>query len=233
MNAFSQRPRLHPMLWAAGLSVTAFSLVGIVAITGLLPQAHGTMAESEAPFAAKVADAPAADTAVTAPTATAKAKPAVKPQHVVAHRAPRTAPQIKVASNEPYIEAHEDATGLDMYGAHRAAPVCADCGRIESVQAVTRPGEANGLGAIAGGVVGGLLGHNIGNGHGRDLATIAAIAGGAYAGHEIEKSQRATTVYDVTVRMDDGSRRTLTENDSAWRVGDPVRVNSDGTLALR
>lgn len=40
------------------------------------------------------------------------------------------------------------------------------------------------VGAIVGGVAGGVIGSNIGAGRGRDLATVAGVAGGAYAGHE-------------------------------------------------
>jgi outer membrane lipoprotein SlyB len=43
------------------------------------------------------------------------------------------------------------------------------------------------------------------------------------AGHEIEKRQRATTVYQVKVRMDDGSTRTITQS-TAPTVGQKVTV---------
>lgn len=40
------------------------------------------------------------------------------------------------------------------------------------------------VGAVVGGLAGGIVGSNIGAGRGRDLATVAGVAGGAYAGHE-------------------------------------------------
>lgn len=40
------------------------------------------------------------------------------------------------------------------------------------------------VGAIVGGLAGGVVGSNIGAGRGRDLATVAGVAGGAYAGHQ-------------------------------------------------
>lgn len=242
MTVATQRPRLHPMLWAAGLSVTAFSLVGIAAVTGVLPQRDVAPAAEPAPVAAQAAEPsvaqPAPPQAPVATTVTASPKPAV-----LRKAAPRAdSPLRKVAhrsSDEPYIAAHRDPA-IDVYevprqeaAESRPAPVCADCGVVESVQAVSQAGEANGLGAVAGGVVGGLLGRNIGKGRGRDLATIAAIAGGAYAGHQIEKSQRTTTVYDVSVRMADGSSRLVNDRSGAWRVGDEVRIRDDGTLAVR
>ncbi|HEX7324876.1 MAG TPA: glycine zipper 2TM domain-containing protein [Rhodanobacteraceae bacterium] len=42
-------------------------------------------------------------------------------------------------------------------------------------------------GAVVGGVLGALAGHLIGGGRGRTLATVAGAAGGAFAGHEIQK----------------------------------------------
>lgn len=45
-------------------------------------------------------------------------------------------------------------------------------------------------GAVIGGLVGGLLGHQIGGGRGRTLATVAGAAGGAFAGHEIQKNHQ-------------------------------------------
>ncbi|HEY9545360.1 MAG TPA: glycine zipper 2TM domain-containing protein [Solimonas sp.] len=44
-------------------------------------------------------------------------------------------------------------------------------------------------GTILGGVAGGVLGHQIGGGHGKDVATVAGAAGGAYAGNRIAKSK--------------------------------------------
>jgi uncharacterized protein YcfJ len=51
---------------------------------------------------------------------------------------------------------------------------------IEREQVVQEPSRSNVPGAIAGAVIGGILGHQIGDGRGKDLATVGgAIAGGA------------------------------------------------------
>lgn len=107
--------------------------------------------------------------------------------------------------------------------AQRAAATCTTCGVIESVQAVKRKGEATGMGAVAGGVAGAVLGHQVGKGHGRDAMTVIGAVGGGVAGHEIEKQARATTVYEVRVRMEDGSVRTL-ERSAPPPVGQRVRM---------
>jgi outer membrane lipoprotein SlyB len=94
---------------------------------------------------------------------------------------------------------------------------------VESVREVTDPGEAKGVGAVAGGVVGGVLGNKLGKGKG--LVTILGAAGGAFAGHQIEKHARGTKHWEVAVRLDDGSQRTLSsETEPVWHAGDRVRL---------
>ncbi|MFA6262583.1 MAG: glycine zipper 2TM domain-containing protein, partial [Bacteroidia bacterium] len=85
-------------------------------------------------------------------------------------------------------------------------------------------GEGTGIGAVAGGVLGGVLGHQVGGGDGKKLATVVGAVGGGLAGNEIEKRQRATTVYQVKVRMADGSLHTVTQAQSL-AVGQKVQVD--------
>ncbi|TFW30959.1 glycine zipper 2TM domain-containing protein, partial [Duganella callida] len=74
-------------------------------------------------------------------------------------------------------------------------------------------------------VLGGLLGNQVGSGHGRQLATVAGAVGGAVAGNQIEGNMKKSTTWDVTVRMDNGTRRTFhLSHQPEWRSGDPVRV---------
>ena len=91
-----------------------------------------------------------------------------------------------------------------------AAPVCTTCGRVESVRAVEQAAPATGVGAVAGGVLGGVLGNQIGKGSGRTAATVLGAVGGGYVGHKVEQRARTTTVYQMRVRMDDGSVRNFT-----------------------
>lgn len=106
------------------------------------------------------------------------------------------------------------------------AEVCRECGVVESVQAVTRKGEASGLGAVAGGVIGAAVGNQMGKGNGRDAMTVIGAVGGGVAGHEIEKRAKSTTVHVVKVRMDDGSLRTI-EQAAAARAGERVIVEGN------
>jgi len=109
--------------------------------------------------------------------------------------------------------------------APEAAALCKECGTVTNVRTVKKEGEASGVGAVAGGVIGGVLGHQLGAGRGRDVATVAGAAGGAYAGHTIEKNQKATTSYVVSVKMEDGAERTFTYSQpTSYKVGDKVKI---------
>jgi outer membrane lipoprotein SlyB len=93
----------------------------------------------------------------------------------------------------------------------QAPAVCHSCGVVESVQTVRQEGPAQGIGAVAGGVLGGVLGNQVGGGTGRKVATVLGAVGGGFAGHEIEKRVRSETVYEVRVRMEDGSVRRFSQ----------------------
>lgn len=114
-----------------------------------------------------------------------------------------------------------------------AAAPCAECGVVESIRAAEVKIQGSGVGAVAGGVTGGVIGNQIGGGSGRVIATVVGAAGGAYVGNEIERNVKKSTVYQVTVRMEDGSSRTVTESvPPAFGVGEKVRI-VDGRLTAR
>ena len=114
-----------------------------------------------------------------------------------------------------------------MAQARPAAPVCASCGHVESVQALEQAAPATGLGAVAGGVLGGVLGNQVGKGSGRTAATVLGAVGGGYVGHTVEQRTRTQTVYEVRVRMDDGSVRRFTRAQPVPE-GAPVRLQRKG-----
>lgn len=96
-----------------------------------------------------------------------------------------------------------------------AAP-CAHCGVVESVVPVERHRAPQGIagtgvtpGMAIGGVVGGVLGNQLGGGSGRAATTVLGAAGGAYAGHYIEKNQGRIKAYVMRIRMQDGRLRTV------------------------
>ena len=110
---------------------------------------------------------------------------------------------------------------------------CANCGVIEAVTAIRVPGQGTGVGAVAGGVTGAAAGSQLGRGNGRTALGLLGAVGGAYAGHAIERNVRSDTSYRVTVRMDDGTKRTVHASSApVFGVGEKVRV-VNGTIAAR
>jgi len=59
----------------------------------------------------------------------------------------------------------------------------------------------------------------------------AEPANGGMAGHEVEKRVRSETVYEVRVRMDNGTTRTITQH-SAPAQGSRVTVDNNGVHAM-
>jgi outer membrane lipoprotein SlyB len=180
--------------------------------------------------------------------------PARSADGVVAANTPRTSqasattpvpsPAVNATGNAPVVTSGQPSGAMGTPQPVPAAPVvqaapapvvaqaparavCANCGTIEAVTPITRPGKgASGVGTVAGGVLGGVLGRQVGSGTGRDLATVVGAVGGAVAGNAVEKNIKKETVYSVRVQMEDGSTRTI-EQATAPAVGAKVRV--DGT----
>ena len=89
----------------------------------------------------------------------------------------------------------------------------------------TAAAQGNGVGAVIGGVVGGALGNTLGKGSGKVGATVLGAIGGGLIGNSIEKSQRHTKSYIVSIRMDDGSSRQMTTQSAPrFGVGDKIDV---------
>lgn len=174
-----QHKRMSPLAAGAAVSVIVVSMVGVAAMTGLLPVANSQKGDEPS----KSVAAPAAS----------------------------------------HVER----------SAHTVGQTCTSCGTVEAIRTVEQKGEGTGLGAVAGGVTGAIVGNQIGNGRGQTAMAVLGAAGGAYAGNEIEKNVKKRYSYRVTVRMDDGSFRTVSQaSQPTVAVGSKVRV-SDGVLVAR
>lgn len=101
-------------------------------------------------------------------------------------------------------------------------------GVVQSIDLVRQDQAGIGAGTVVGGIVGGILGHQVGSGQGNTAATVIGAAGGAYAGHELEKrNQQQADAYRFTIRMQDGSYQTVTQATiDDIRVGDRVRIDN-------
>ncbi len=92
-----------------------------------------------------------------------------------------------------------------------------------------RGGQNSAVGSMAGSILGGFAGSAIGGGHGRTLATVAGAAVGGMAGQHAGKSSNGASVTRLTVRFENGDARTYDiEPGEIFRVGDPVKVISNG-----
>jgi outer membrane lipoprotein SlyB len=157
--------RISPLAAGVAVSVVIVSLIGVGAVTGMLPRA---LSKKQNDFLQKQNDVRAADS---------------EPRSVTAFS-------------------------------------CALCGAIESIRVVDVRDEARVVGAAAGGFTGAVTDMDKGN---TGAATVLGAVGGVFAGNEMDKKTRR--VYRVTVRMDDGSFRTVSlSSPPAFAVGEKVRV---------
>lgn len=101
-------------------------------------------------------------------------------------------------------------------------------GVVQSIELVQQGTSGIGAGTVVGGIVGGILGHQVGSGQGNTAATVLGAAGGAYAGHELEKrNQPQANAYKFNIRMQDGSYQSVTQTSiDDIRVGDRVRIDN-------
>ena len=225
-------------LWAAvgilGMAVLAMGGTLIYNQRAPAPAPTATVAALTTPqypvarqLAAPAASANFADDLIEKPAAAA-AKPAPAP-------APAPVKHVSKPVHAPALSPHYSGAS-PAYSAPThavAARVCAVCGSVESVTPVERSAKPAGvgLGAVAGGVLGAVLGNQVGHGNGRAAATVLGAVGGGFAGNAIEGKMRKETVYEVGVRMEDGSHR-MVEVAHAPGVGSPVTVDG-ATLRTR
>jgi outer membrane lipoprotein SlyB len=208
-------------VWAvlAVLGIATAGLTGALVMRSIdsdkAPVAMQAQPAQVASLQAPTATAGTSTTLPAAPTQAAAAQPAPKP---VPKPVQKPAPA-QVAQAQPQ---YSNPTPIET----QRAAVCASCGTVESVHAIQQKGEGSGIGAVGGAVVGGLLGNQVGGGNGKTALTVLGAVGGGLAGNEVEKRYKATTVYDVQVRMEDGSGRTFRRGD-AVAVG--TRVTVDGS----
>lgn len=102
-------------------------------------------------------------------------------------------------------------------------------GVVESVRQVSIEGSRSGVGAMAGGVVGGVAGSNVGGGKGSTIGSILGAVAGGVAGNAIEQGATKRQGLEITVKLDNGELRAITqEADEAFRPGERVRLLSGG-----
>jgi outer membrane lipoprotein SlyB len=242
-EATSALRRIHPLTAIAAVSITALSLTGVAAMTGLIggsraepaAAAHSVTAAALAnPVSATMAAAPAsaapasAAPASAAPASAAPASAASIPTAAAVHAPPTAATRATPASAAPAPVKQAVKAPVKQATPAQAA-VDPTMGTVVSIDRVDISSANNGIGAVAGAVVGGVAGHQIGGGRGKDVATVLGAVGGAVAGNAIEKYERKSYRYDVLVHAADGSTRTLHySSPPSFGVGERISLKSSG-----
>ncbi|MGQ0711819.1 MAG: glycine zipper 2TM domain-containing protein [Rhodoferax sp.] len=229
---------------AASLSAPALTAPATGAVAPV-PAPLGASTASSAPAASSTA-APVAPRPASATAQRSSVSSAQKP--ALARVSTRDNATKTVASADPMTEPADDSAAWQRER-ERSAPastaqppappaaaartVCHQCGTVEAITPVTQEGPASGIGAVAGGLLGGLLGNQVGGGEGKTLATMAGVVGGAWAGNTVEKRMKPQTSYQVRVRMDDGSLRSIEQSSPSVGVGSRVQVQGSVLSPVR
>ncbi len=208
----------------------SLSLVALMSMTALTACSQKPSSEEIAAQVKIALEQEKAAQAAAAPVAPPVVAPTAAPTPV-AEPAP-VKKEVTHKHHEQHAAATQSQPAAHQQSAQPVEPqvkqVCANCGVVIAVNAVEEQGKGSALGVIGGGVVGGLLGHQVGNGSGRDLATLAGAVGGAFAGNAIEKNAKKTKHFDVVIRMDDGTERIYHQpQDLGFANGDKVRIEND------
>jgi len=221
----------HPMMIIAAVAIILFCLAGTAAIMGWIPssigggKSSGELSQSDrAALASRLADDDrAAPLAPLSERDLQRERDLAQRDRDLAQRDRAPAPQ------RTY---HPAPAPMQLAAAAPAKPRnwCNNCGNVESVREIKTRAQGSGVGAVGGAVLGGLLGNQVGGGNGRKLATVAGAVGGAVVGNQVEGNMKASTSYEVRVRLDDGSHRTFNLQDlNGFNSGDRVKV-VDGSL---
>jgi outer membrane lipoprotein SlyB len=231
---------VHRGIWIGG-GLMAVTIVALA--TALVVKSHDPNGDAATPLMApqtasttpatdplSAAPATAAGTTTAAPVnesqtaaaAVATAPPATTaaPRTTYVAPAPRQAAPAYDGGTQSVATAPPPAAAPERVA---AAPVCHTCGVVESYSTQRVAGQVNGVGAVAGGVGGALIGSQIAGRGNHTLGGVLGAVGGGLLGNTIERHERAYTVYDAHVRMNDGSYRTIRET-TMPQVGEHVVV---------
>jgi uncharacterized protein YcfJ len=157
--------RIHPLVAVAAASVTLFSLLGIAAITGVLPTSHSANVEAQANASQD-----------RAPTSRAEGQNQLDEAPVSKHVSKPVHQNQTARAQQPYVQGD---------GGEPAQRSPAGGAANQTAQKPASQNSAIGIGV--GAVIGGVLGNQVGSGDGKTLATIAGAIGGGYLGNEVAK----------------------------------------------
>lgn len=194
----NQSTSTHPMILVAAASVTLFSLTGVAALLGWLPS----------PMAPQVASAPT-PTSIAVPAEKAATLNIPAGSRVTVHtvsEAPASQASKHVATrpskavvNQGRSLARSTASFSSEYASRGTRPIAND------------PQQENALYVD----------------HSRHAVGVCRDCGTIIDVREVTKRGRVSPQYQVTVRLNDGSMRTVNESQAPlWRSGDRVRIGN-------
>ncbi|WP_153101399.1 glycine zipper 2TM domain-containing protein [Paraburkholderia hayleyella] len=127
-----------------------------------------------------------------------------------------------------------NSSSADVYTASQAMrEETVRMGTVESVRGVkisSNNGQSSGLGVLGGGALGAVAGSAIGGGRGSIVTGIVGGLAGAVAGNALENSMATRNGLEITVRLDNGDIRAITQTATGevFRAGERVRLLSSG-----
>ena len=206
---------IHRGVWIGG-GLMALTIIALA--TTLVVRNNDTLADPVANAAATPAATATDQSSVANPPVTV-AQPGAPVHEAVrpVHHTP-----IRDAQGQPYNDESQRVA---------AAQACATCGVIDGYSTVQVKGENNGVGAVAGGLGGALVGSKIAGRGNHSVGGVIGAIGGGLLGNAIESHERMVTVYDVRVRMQVGSVRTVRES-TVPNVGARVDVEGNTLRAI-
>jgi outer membrane lipoprotein SlyB len=101
---------------------------------------------------------------------------------------------------------------------------------VRAVQISSNNGQPSGIGALGGGALGAVAGSALGGGRGSIVTGIIGGIAGAVAGNAVENGVAVKPGVEITVRLDNGDLRAITQTATGelFRAGDRVRLLSSG-----
>ena len=211
-TVIAQPSRMHPLMVTAAASVTLVSLIGVAALTGILPSSHGTSAPSVTPAPSAALGEQVNVTGAPTRYVTSDGKVfeeitnARNPALIQRVQEVETTPEYRstpVVHQEPVRHAatgrtvvhHARVRHVDHHHAdntYAAASSTYERGierqPVYAPQAHPVVNYLNDMHPVAtgvGAVLGGVLGNQVGGGNGKKLATVAGVLLGGYAGNEV------------------------------------------------
>ena len=198
--------RIHSMMAGAAASVMLVSLVGVAAMTGILPNSHGGAVEAMGPRNQPTITASAPTPTVNPPVVAApvNVKEVVEHKTVLHHQyVERTAPArnrpirlaVQEASSQYYhapayqqrAPTYQTAAVYPPAPTYQPATTYQPAPNYQPPPTYPQQAQNSPVGMGLGAVVGGLLGSQVGGGTGKTLATIAGAIGGGYLGNEVAR----------------------------------------------